>query len=690
MINIITLDYETQSEADLKKLGAYEYALHPSTDIICAGYKVKGWAKPKLWVPKDGPPPKELVRFMTQIAMQFRAHNAFFEQCITAFVFFTKYLGYSKEQALKAMPPNRWYDTAAKAAACALPRSLEGACQALRLPIQKDMEGNRLMKKYMKPTQAWSKWAKNGGKIYDEALGCYFDMPEPQKWYNDEFELWDIYDYCLTDVDAQDLLDDTLPDLTTDEYENWLLNQKMNFRGVAVDRVAAKKIIAFNAEETKLLNNSLYQLTNGSIETATQTAKVLNFLQNFVDIDNLQANTLRDVLKEEDLNPTARKIIEIRLATSKTSNKKYQAMLDRSNSDGRVRDLALYHGASTGRESGRGLQVHNLPKGKIKDTYTALEIIHESETLEDLRMFYHSPVNVFSSCIRSTIMATEGHDMLVADFNAIEARMVNWLAKNQESLKAFASGKDQYIKMASRIFGIPEHVIALGVAQEDSDAIGKRFLGKTAVLGCGYQMGPDRFYQTCIEWGVPNVTKALAKKAVEVYRETHQPVVKLWANIEEAAIRAVQKRGVKVKVNRVAWFVKDNFLWCELPSGRRLAYYGPKIKNEPTPWGEIRPKLYHWYVDSTTKQWCHGATYGGKLVENISQACSRDITVNGIRNVERAGFEYLFQVHDEVISEAKIGVGDLEKYIELLTTLPAWAKDLPIKAAGWVGPRYKK
>lgn len=672
------LDYETQSEANLKKKGGYEYALHHSTDILCAAFKI-GNDKTRLWVPKEEPPPSDLFDVMRDPGIQFRAHNAFFEQCITSLVFFMKYFGYSLKEALALMPPERWYCTAAKAAACALPRGLEGAALAIRLPIQKNMEGNRLMKKYMKPRPVWNKWKIDGGKVYDKALCSWFDIDEPQKYYDDEFELWDVQDYCVTDVGVMKLLDEALPDLSEEEYKTWVINQKMNFRGVAIDTKLAKKIVTFNTEEVSNLQKRLEVITGGDVTSATQTAKLLNYLQGDIDIDNMQADTLRNVLKTEELTPNTIEIIDIRLATSMTSNKKYSTMLERSKSDGRVRDLALYHGASTGRESGRGLQVHNLPKGKIKDTYQAVETIHDCNTLEDLKLYYSSPSKVFSSCIRSTITASEGYELFAADYNAIEARVVMWLANHDGGLNLFRQDKDPYIKMASRIFGRPEDTITPG----------ERFLGKTAVLGCGYQMGAPRFYETCIEWGVPDVTKPLAKKAVEIYRDTHKPVVFLWANYEKAAIKAVRDR-VRVRINKVVWYVKGKFLWCELPSGRRLAFYGPKVKNEPTPWGEIRPKLYYWKVDSKTKQWVHRATYGGHLTENICQAISRDITVNGIKNIEKAGYHYLFQVHDEIIAERLEHNGSLEEYIKLITDLPKWAKGLPVKADGWVGPRYKK
>lgn len=657
MRNKTTLDYETKSEADLKKVGAYEYARHPSTEIICLAYKING-GKTKIWRPGERFP-SELILVFRRKDFELHAHNAYFEQVITRFVL-VKYFDLECE-----LPPERWFCTAAKAAAVAIPRNLEMAARVMRLSQLKDMAGSRVMKKYMKPTRKWTTWA-NAGRV----------GPEPQKWYDDEFELADIYDYCKTDVEVEELLDATLPDLSPYERKVWLINQKMNLRGIQVDVATVKKIIAQIKEESITLEKEFRQITK--LESVGQRDKLLKWLvSQGVNLENMRAKTIADALDSGKLPKLAHRVLEIRSQVSKTSNKKYNAFIDRAGTDGRVRDLSLYHGASTGRESGTGLQIQNLPKGKVKNILTAIDVI-QKEGLEGVKFYYPKPFDVYSSCIRGMITSSKDHELAVADYNAIECRILNWLAGNKEVLTDFAKGKDPYKKQASFIYSKPQDEIT-----DD-----ERFVGKIAELACGYQMGASRFLQTCIDWGAKGITEDLAKKAVKSYRDTHQPVVRLWGVMEKAAIHAVKKPGVKVTIAKVTWLFKDNFLWCTLPSGRKIAYFGAMVKMKKAPWGESLPKLYYWYMDPLTKQWVNGPTYGGSIVENICQATAACVTRNGVMNASEAGYQFMFQVHDEIICESKNV--DLPEYERLLTTLPKWADGLPVKVGSWRGFRYRK
>lgn len=650
----IVCDYETRSELNVAKVGGVTYAMHPSTEIICLGFAI-GDDEPELWTPGLDFP-SHLADALMSPAVRIVAHNALFEYNITKWVLTNSW------KWARRIPINRYSCTAAKAAACALPRNLEGAALAMKLPVKKNMDGRRLMQKHMKPRP---KWVKTG---------------EGPKWYEDEFERWAIHDYCLTDVIVERYLDKALPELSPFEREVWLINQEMNLRGVQIDTESARHIVKLTTEYTGKLQERVGEITGGEIDSILQRDKVLVWLKGQgLTLKDLRADTVAKVLACTDGVPDqAREVLTIRQAVSKTSNKKYTAMLNRAGHDGRVCDLALYHGASTGREAGRGLQVHNLPRGKIKNTNLAIDIINGCETAEDVELFYKKPMDAFSSCVRGMITASFGLELAVADFNAIEARTVNWIADNQETLNDFIAGRDPYKKEASRIF-------KKAVDKINDD---ERFIGKQCVLGCGYGMGWEKFISTCEMLGKPGVTPALAKLAVSSYREHNQKVVQAWSNIERVAIRAVKEKGKKFSINKTTWYVENGFLWCVLPSGRRLAFRNPSLRNEKTPWGEFRPKLYHWRTHPKTKKWVEYGTYGGSLVESICQATARDITVNGIRNAKDAGYHYLFQVHDEIICERKLV--DVDEYIKLLTTLPTWAKGLPVKAGGWKGFRYRK
>lgn len=661
----VFLDFETQSESNLPKVGAIKYAQHPSTGILCLGYKI-GLAETKIWVPSIHPNvPLDLERALTNKSHIFVAHNAIFEQAIYEFVM-------RKHTFLPALPPERWSCTASKAACVAIPRNLEGAALVMNLKVQKDMQGNRLIKKYMKPRTVWNNWYQTGDLL-----------DEPKKYFDDPEELDDIYKYCITDVDTEFELDNALPDLIPFEREVWLENQRMNLRGVQIDIEAVTQILRCIEVESISLHAKAEELSGLKV---TQREKLLKWVRSQgVRITNMQAGTVREIIKK-DIPKNVKKVLKIRQAVSRTSTRKYWAMLERAGEDGRVRDLSMYHGASTGRESGTGLQIHNLPKGKIKDTDLAIDVIRDSD-LGTQKLIYGDVMELYSSCIRGMVIPTPGLVMYAADFNAIECRVLNWIAGNEPVLKDFRLGRDPYLKMASAIYGVR-------ITKEETD---KRQLGKTAELGAGFQMGPDRFFQTCKDWGVnggKGVPMPLAKKAIEIYRRTHKPVVSLWSNLERAAIKAVQT-GDTIKINKTVWVKRKGFLWCTLPSGRKIAFRAPTVRNEPTPWGDLRPKLYHWSIDPKTKQWSNGATYGGKLTENVVQATARDIMIDAVLRMKTKGFTYLFSVHDEIIAEAKLRNGmsaefHLKEFEKILTTLPPWAKGLPIAAKGWSGPRYKK
>lgn len=651
----LVLDYETRSEADLKKIGAVSYAQHPSTEIICVGYKIDN-DETRIWIPGKEKIPRNLVRaFNYDQPRSILAHNALFEQVISEYILRRKYT-----VDVRYLPPSRWRCSAAKAAACALPRNLEGALLALKAPIQKDMSGNRLMKKHMKPRPTWVKKG-TGNK--------YFEDPEERK---------QIYSYCIDDVEGEDWLDRNLPDLSPFEQRVWELNQSMNLRGVRIDIDTVKRIIEWISGETSRMNIRLKKLTEGSVRTANQRDEMIRWIRSQgVAIPNLQSATVNQLV-EMVIPEHVKKVLQIRQSIGKSSLKKYPAMLKRASFDKRVKDYSMYHGASTGREAGRGLQLQNLVKPKWAgfDSDLAIKFINES-TLDEIRFLYGDPFEVFSGCVRGMIQASPIHKLYVADYNAIEARVLAWMANDAVTLGRYRKKIDAYVIMAAKIYGVK--------LENVTDA--QRDIGKRAVLGCGFGMGGKKFHATCLKYGA-DISLELAKRAVKVYRESHPKIEAMWKNIEMAALKATRKPGLIIKVHKTSWQFKNRFLWCTLPSGRKIAYYGPTVKSEPTPWGEHAPKLYHWSSNPVSKKWENAATYGGKLTENVVQATARDICVNGMVNLQKNDFSFLFMVHDEVIAEATNG--DIRKYEKILTDLPPWAEGLPLTAKGWVGERYAK
>jgi DNA polymerase len=650
-----TLDYETRSEVNLKKVGAYNYARHPSTEVLCLGYKI-GDNPTKIWRAWAGEEfPTDLKCALEDPATELHAHNALFEQLITRYTL-PRQITFS----LHPIPTPRWHCTAAKAAAFALPRNLEGAGHAMNLAIQKDKEGHRLMLKWCKPKKPSKK--------------------NPSRWADDIDEYERLCQYCVTDVDAEDLLDRSIPDLPDLEREYWLLDQAINMRGIYVDVPLVKTALRLIAEETQNLNAELEIITSGAIETANKRAAILEAVNSLgVTMPNLQAKTIRDRLKQPGGDPLARRMLEIRASGSKTSTAKYLAFIQRAAEDSRVRDLLLFFGAHTGRWSGMGLQPHNFPQGTIKEIQLALEFMAEGD-LELLRLIWGEPMQVLSSCLRGMIRSTPGREIFCADFSAIEARVLFWVAMHDDGLAAFRESRPLYAEMASKIFGKPVSECMKGTAEYD--------LGKRAVLGCGYQMGPDKFQATCEQYDSP-ISSELAETAVKAYRELHRPVVGLWKNMQRASILATANPGKKFSINRVKWFRRGDVLFCELPSGRCLTYHSPQIRKIKLKWGEIRDALYH-KSETLDGRWLLAPTYGGRLTENLVQAIARDFMAASMLRIERAGYPVLLTVHDEVVSERKKGVGSLSEFEKLMSTIPAWGEGCPVKAEGWVGERYRK
>lgn len=665
----VVIDVETRSECDLKRAGGYEYSRHPSTEIICFGYQIDNGPR-KIFYPFWGERmPDDLVRALCTPGVRLIAHNAFFEQMLLAHCFISKYLNLASSAAIDtirklfAFNPKNWTCTAAKCRAHALPGALEKACLAAKLPIEKDKVGHKLMLKLCKPRKTWL--LKGTG----------------DKYSGTHAEFIRLGDYCLIDVGAEKMLHNYIPDLSPYEQRVWELDQKMNYQGVKADVDACKLILGMIEKEALVLKTEVDSLTMGIVESAAQRAEVLDFVRSEgLELPNLQAKTVKDALAKGGMSEVAKRLLEIRQVVSKTSTAKYKRFIERAGSDVRVRDLLVYHGPTTGRwAGGGGVQPQNFPRGLIEDTDQAIDVILSGD-IELIRMIYADPMMTFSSCLRGMITATPGKLLFGADYNAIETRVLWALAGHSRGLKLFTDGVDSYKDMASAIFKKPISEISKN----------ERQLGKKAVLGCGYGMGHKKFMTTCHAEGMNDVDTKLAKTAVDAYRDLHSPVKDLWSLLERAAVFAVHNPTKKVNVKGVTWFMSDlgDFLYCKLPSGRLLSYPYPSIKVEPTPWGEPKPVLYYWGLNSFNRKWMEEKTYGGKLTENLCQAIARDIMVHGMFNVEAAGYNLLITVHDELIAEAE--VGDVKEFEQLITDLPEWAKGYPITAEGFQSFRYKK
>jgi len=306
-----------------------------------------------------------------------------------------------------------------------------------------------------------------------------------------------------------------------------------------------------------------------------------------------------------------------------------------------------------------------------------------TDALESLRFLFGDPMPVFASLLRSAIIPKKGSVLNVADYAAIEARVLFWVAKHQDGVRAFAENRPIYEEMALDIYGLKD------VADVTPS---QRFYGKSAVLGCGYGMGHAKFQAECKRFG-QMISEEFSFQVIQAYRRKHAPVPTLWGVLEKAAIAAVESGSKRYTVNYTTWYVRNGFLWCELPSGRALAYADPSVRYVTPKWGgDKRPTLFHMGVNSKTKKWEEQKTWGGTLTENVVQAISRDIMVDAMLRIDAAGpWQIVLSVHDEVVAERnkKLG-GSIAEFIQLMEIVPEWAKGCPIKVEGWEGDRYRK
>jgi len=648
---LITIDFETYSEADLKKVGAYKYAEHPSTEILCLCYNFpEDREKVYLWTPEGGDMPDDLFRAIEQ-GEKIEAHNAPFERVIWRLVGMKKH-GYKLDIPLKQI-----YCSAAKGSAHAMPRDLGGLADALEVPIKKDKDGHRIMLQLSKPRKP----TKNN----------------PSTRHNDFEKYEKLYDYCETDVLAEKASSRVVPELSALERRVWELDQTINDRGIYCDIELCKVAIEFADTFQNKLLGELSELTSGQVQTARQVAKFNGWLRTQgVELPNLQAATVEDALKDESIQGKGRRALEIRQHLSKSSISKFEAMVRMAGEDNRIRGTLLYHGASTGRWSGRGIQPQNFIRGSVKDLATLFETL-EQRDLDLFEMLYENPMDALASATRGMLRAAPGHDLIAGDYAAIEARALFWLAGCPDGLEAFNKGLDIYKIMASKIFKVPI----------DKVTPEQRQLGKQAILGLGYGMGKPKFRDTCLGYGM-NVSDRLAAHSVETYRGEYYQVPEFWKGMEAAAVKAVQT-GQVIKYKHVKWGVKGRWLYCQLPSTRKLAYYDPKIKQVATQWGG-KPTLTFMGTNSVTRQWERQKTYGGKLVENVTQAVARDLMVNSMFELEKENYPIVLTVHDEVVCEIKKDFGSVEEYEEIMERLPKWASDFPMKAEAWRASRFKK
>lgn len=649
------IDFETYSPVDLKTAGLHNYAANPFTGAHCLGYCFDDGDVELLnfHVAKfaDDHPVLQHIASGGEVV----AHNIDFELYIWNLILAPKY-------NWPLININQTRCTMAQAYAMALPGSLDGASKALGIDMRKDMAGSRVMMQLARPKP-------------DGTLWRYKDNPE-------KFEA--LFAYCRQDVEVERELDNRMWHLSTTEQKYWTLDHIINRRGVQVDKDNIFKAIKLVEAEHARLNGDMLRVTGGVVSRCTEVQLLIKWIrQEGVEIDGVAKADVIDALAG-DLPRPVRNALALRKEAAKSSTAKLRAMYDRASQDGRVRGTLQYHGASTGRAAGRGIQVQNFPRPrpltKPKDIEDIISHISDRDYID---INYGPVMDAMADCLRGMIIAKEGHELIAMDFSAIEARALAWLAGEESVLDIFRTHGKIY-----------EHAAA-GIYNKKIEDVSKdeRQIGKVAILALGYGGGVGAFQSMARIYGV-KVEDERADEIKKAWRIANKNIVKYWRDLESAAIDSVDY-GVLTKAgpeDREIQFRKNgSFLWCRLPSGRVLCYPYPVIKKVETPWGEAKNALHFMSVNGVSGKWEETSTYGGSLAENITQAVARDLLYSAIERLEENNFPIVFHAHDEIVTEILTGNADALHQVEnLMTVLPKWANGLPLAAEGWRGKRYRK
>ncbi len=719
------IDFETKSACDLRKCGVHVYAEDPTTDIQCMAYAWTDETEPELWLP--GQPVPENVYYHIEQGHPLVAHNAAFEITLWREVL-------AKRYGFPAAPVERWRCTMAQAYAMALPGALADAAGALGLDEKKDLAGHRLMLSMAKPRKVIGMLpAKTGPLTLVDADGWQHFVGADGgllriQWWIDPDRKQHLYDYCKQDVRTEMALDKRLLRLRPQEQKLWILDQKINDRGVYVDETACRAAMDIVTRARAATNREMKVVTNYAVNAATAVAQILDYLsKQGVEMPGLDKSQVSDALARDDLSATARRVLELRQSGSRMSVSKIQALLNRRCRDGRAKGMLQYHAASTGRWGGRGFQPQNLKRPEIDQEQIEFligvlrsgNVGKDAERYDIFNALVDDPIEALGSCIRALLASPPGRVMGAADFANIEGRVLAWLAGEAWKIKAYEDydagiGPDLYKLAFSRSFNKPIEQVTKADRQ----------VGKVEELALGFQGGPGAFQAMARGYGVDigaqyavlltitdreildeahDAWRSYGKElgmsernwiAAEIvkraWRAEHPATVAFWSSIEEAAVRAVKSPGATLTLGRLKLRMSGSFLFMQLPSGRALCYPYPRIEWKTTPWGARKELVTFFGQDTYTRKWGRTSTYGGKLTENAVQATARDLLAEALLRLEDHGVETVLHVHDEAVFYTDPDVGSCEEVCSIMSQLPDWAAGLPVVAEGWIGERYRK
>jgi DNA polymerase len=640
------IDIETFSKVNLKNAGLYKYAADCEILLIAVGYDKNPVI---LYDLATDVLPDQLIRDLRDPTIIKIAHNAAFEiACLSACLEIE-------------LDPAQWLCSMVLCGIAGLPFSLDQAGAALNLDIQKDKTGTGLIRFWCipcKPTKA------NGHRVRN--------LPEH------EFEKWFAFGrYCVQDVYSEIAITEHLTFIRIPPIERlvWNLDQKINSTGIKINMLLVRNAIEMDTAFRQRLIAEAIKITR--LSNPNSIAQIRKWIEDETGelVDNLRKAEIPKLIERFD-EPIIKRILTIRQELSKTSVKKYAAMLQAVGSDSRVRGLLQYYGANrTGRWGGRLIQPQNLPKGKYhdKDLNLAREIVLSGDA-DMLETLFGAIPDTLSQLIRTAFIPAKGKQFVISDYSAIEARVIAWLAGERWRMEVFATHGRIYEASASQMFKVPIEAVT-----KTSDYRAK---GKISELALGYQGGVNALIKMgALDMGL---TERELQPLVTLWREANPSIVKLWYDVDRAAKKAIDK-GEKVFMQKdLSFEYRRKYLIITLPSGRSLYYVNASLVP-----GDFGVQILYWGMDQTTKKWTRIKTYGGKLVENIVQAIARDVLAQGLLNLANAGIYTAIHVHDETVNECDESV-TLEQVNERMCDMPAWAKGLILSADGFVSTYYKK
>ena len=658
-MNELAIDIETYSDVDLLKCGVYKYAQSENFEILLFSYSIDGGSVRCIDIANGEEIPGEILDALTDPKITKWAYNAMFERvCLSEWLRRNhpdKFKSYNidDETISGYLDPEGWKCDMIGVAYLGLPLKLADSVRVLGLDEQKMTEGKDLIKYFCvpcKPTKV------NGGRTRN------LPMHDREKWST--FRAYNIRDVEVEDNIHKRCSKYPVPEFVWNEYH---LDQRINDRGIRIDIPLVEQAIAMDERSQKEMTGALKELTD------LENPKSVKQLKDWLSEQGFEVESLgkKEVAK---LIPTApvelRKVLELRQMSAKSSVKKYTAMQNMMCADGRARGCFAFYGSHTGRFAGRGIQLQNLPKSDTKE----LDIIRDTVKAGNYNLLYtlyDSVPEVLSELIRTALIPRDGYKFIVADFSAIEARVLSWLAKEEWRMDVFAKNGDIYCETASRMFHKP--VVKNGINGD------LRAKGKQCELSCGYggSVGALR-NMGAIESGMKEEE---LQPLVDLWRESNPKIVSLWYDIDSAAKRAIMGKTTTT-TQGIKFECRSGMMFIHLPSGRMLSYVRPKI-------GINRfgsDSITYEGVD-TNKHWGRLETFGGKLTENIIQALSRDILCYAMQNL--SDMFICAHIHDEVVIECPMDIS-VDTVCDIMAQIPSWADGLVLKAEGFESLFYKK